>query len=179
MIDPESQVKAFRDFEETLKRYNQSSSADKAPVPEIRIASDRLQKTVRDLDYDFEEKVKTIYKRYIDAFSADIEKDEESLMKSYDLFRGFLSLNESCGDKDTYISGIKINSTVIKKTDYTKKKYFIFLQAFFMFQKGIEDFIPCIIETSSGYVLEFLEQDGYKWTKEERRILDIIQSNFY
>jgi len=181
MANPLDKIEAFRAFEKQLKKYTEAT--DK-PV-QITSKDKALGEAIKQQDLSFEEKITLKYKKIINPVSIEIENDLQSLLNAWELFTKIQELNENTQDPKTYISDFVINSPLTRNPLYVsgvqtnQSLSFACLQAWFLYEKGIEDYVPVINQSQKVPKLEFIPSQSFNPDSNTRRIFSIIKQKFY
>lgn len=159
-------------FSKKMNRFSKSVDA-KRVVKETK--ESRIKKQI---EFYEQERIDFIKKQFLDfqnPITQDIEKDEESLVKAFELYKSLSELNSNLGTKDTFIASKKINSPICKKSEYIHKDKFSYLRLWFIKNYTSENFVPIIVKTDNNFFLEFIHIEEYKYTSVEKEILQVIE----
>ncbi len=175
MFSPEDKVNAFRNFEKKLKRYTESTDES----IEIKSQDHLIKQVIKESAVTYKDKVIRIYQEYIEPQSIQTEQDQDALVKAYDMYKAMLDLNDRMGDTTTRVSSFTISSILARNQLYTVNDKFVYLQMWFMNEKGYNDYVPVMVQTKNGYRLDFVDPDDFAFTGNNRRIASIINEYYY
>lgn len=177
--------KAISDFSKKLKAFVSSGEKD----PHFKSENASLQEKITEREALRRSNIISYYKKFTTP-DVTISEDEDNLMKAYALFKGLRALNQGTGDEHTFIKGTELISPLAQKARYTSGGDFVYLAAWFLFEKGIEDFAPVLEEKkddsskgaaipSASFCLDFIPASKKAFSLHDREILGIIKNEFY
>lgn len=165
----------FDNFKQKIDRIKQSGGE---PLRKPAVPQSPVERIKEKISLDEQERIKSIRVRYCHfqlPLSKEIEEDEISLLKAWELFSKITALNKSDSSKDTYIEKFTIASPITKKSRYTDGLSFKYLQAWFIqnHREKADVFVPEL--TGSGEpLLTFTPAENFKPDPFLKEILSII-----
>ena len=174
MAEKKSILQTLQDFTQKLEEFSQHNGVR---IPQEDSESQKLTRLQNHINQQEEEKralLRTQFQEFILPKTQDIEKDEEDLMKAYDLFCQVKDLNEKSGDRQTHLKSFALTSPLCHKSEYTAEgnTRFALLRLWFLTTKNDAQFVPEISEDSNGSVaLEFTDLDLWQPTSFEKEIM--------
>ena len=174
MAEKKSILQTLQDFTQKLEEFSQHNGVR---IPQEDSESQKLTRLQNHINQQEEEKralLRTQFQEFILPKTQDIEKDEEDLMKAYDLFCQIKDLNEKSGDRQTHLKSFALISPLCHKSEYTAEgnARFALLRLWFLTTKPDAQFVPEISEDSNGSVaLEFTDLDLWQPTSFEKEIM--------
>ena len=169
---------AFDDFKEKFSRFNASGN-DLPPLKKnsSKSSSAKIKEKISSSDEEHVQKIINKYNQYQLPLSKEIEEDELSVLKAYELFSRIRELNSSLGTKKTFIEKIRIASPVAEKQEYVSGTGFAYLQAWFILnhREKAKSFIPVISEHRGDAELAFASAECFKPSPLLKEILTLIQ----
>lgn len=168
------------DFRNALKNFSlkiRKTSGDSNFIrTEIPSKDKILQNQIDSYEKDRILFIKKQYDNFQNPKTSDIEKDEESLVKAFEIFKSLLEIESNKSDNETFLYSKKIVSPICKKNEYANDKTFSFLKIWFI-KKGFSDkYIPSIVKFNEKYFLEFVNLSDCKFSSFEKEILQVIDS---
>lgn len=187
-MEAKNASKAISDFSKKLKAFVSSGQED----PQFKSENASLQEKINEREALRYSNIISYYKKFTTPDSS-LAEDQENLLKAYALFKGLRALNQASGDEQTFIKSGELISPLTQKARYTKGGDFVYLTAWFIFEKGIGDFAPVLVEKNGGgtgaagtgttgvatFMLDFVPSSKRAFSLHDREILGIIQKEFY
>lgn len=180
--EKQSVSKAFGAFSKKLKAFVASEGED----PKFESGSSLLQERIKEREAVRYNNIVSYYKKFTTP-DASIAEDQENLLKAYNLYKGLRTLNQQAGDQNSFIKASEIISPLTQKARYTSGGDFIYLTAWFLYEKQIEDFVPLLEKREDGregngtisFLLDFVTPQKKPFSIHDREILGIIKKEFY
>ena len=155
---------AFNELDEKITRLKNSGEDEKVFSKNSPLHRDSLKEKLSASEEERLSKIREKFSHYQLPLSKEIEEDELSLLKAYELFTKVTDLNDSVRSKTTFIEKFTIASPLSKKSRYSSETGFAFLQAWFILNHSekAEKFIPEIVTVNGKSELVFTEAASYK-----------------
>ena len=173
--NPKSVSKALADFTKKFQRFSKSTE----PQDELKVESPlkSLQDQINERENERASLLRRQFMEYISPVTADIEQDEENLLKAYKLFCKLVETNNTLGDSTTHTKSLLLTSPICKKSEYTSlaaETRFSFLLLWFVVTNPDATFIPQLEQDTNGSLyLNFIERDLWKPTLFEKEIMQV------
>lgn len=188
MAENKSIWKAFSDFSKKFERFQKSENS-------TRIDSNQnlnLQNLINENENSKKTAVLNSFKNYEIPYTKEIEEDENSLLKAYEIFKATLEINKKFADEKTFLMDFKLASPITKKANYIYGGEFIYLQLWFRLCKKIKDFVPILKKVSfdfadkisdekklgeksaENFVLSFVSSDDFEFDSKQKEIVQIV-----
>lgn len=125
--------------------------------------------------------LQTRFSEYLDPVTQAIEKDEEDLLKAYELFVKLVELNKTAGDNSTHLKSIQLTSPLCRKPEYTAEfpsENFSLLRLWFLAKNPEAAFVPEIVEqvnNPGAFLLDFIDIDMWQQTAFEKEVLALLK----
>ncbi len=189
MSEKKSISKAFSDFSKKFERFKNSENSVRL---ENQNKNSTLQNLVNENENSKKQAILNSFKLYEIPFTKEIEDDEESLLKAYEIFKATLEINKNFADEKTFLSDFKISSPITKKSNYIFGGQFVYLQLWFRICKKIQDFVPILKKSSSGFAdknfdekfaagknaesfeLSFVPFDDFEFSLKQKEIVQVV-----
>ncbi len=188
----EKSFSAAEAFSAFARKFAKSTQASGNKKPAIFHEDQLLQKKVNSADETFRLTVISSYKKYLNPFKTlgknsaqakSIAKDQEDLLKAYALFKTVAEANRTTGDAETYIKIDGIQSPLCQKDCYTAGGEFLYMQCWLIFEQGIKDYIPELVEQTvnmqSSYRLTFSPLKTYRFDYQDKEVMAIIEQCYH
>lgn len=170
---------ALADFTKKFARFTSASSSGSQDQSDIKIESPlkSLQDQINERENERASLLRRQFMEYISPVTADIEQDEENLLKAYKLFCKLVEANNTLGDSTTHTKSLLLTSPICKKSEYTSlaaETRFSFLLLWFVVTNPDATFIPQLEQDTNGSLyLNFIERDLWKPTLFEKEIMQV------
>ena len=177
MAEKKNILQTIQDFTQKLEAFSQRGG--------VRVSQDtseaqkltKLQEHINQQEEEKKAELRAQFLEFAEPRTQDIEKDEEDLIKAYELFCQLKSLNEQAGDRQTHLKSMALTSPLCHKGEYTGagtsgNNRFAFLRLWFLTIKPDAQFVPEITEAvSGGFVLDFTDIELWQPTSFEKEII--------
>ncbi len=181
-------AKAFNVFDKILARSTQK--LDGADI-DLQRSDSLLQKKIDEREKDCQRSIVASYSRFQNPFrvlgknsreAQSIEEDKQNLLKAYKLFKVIKEANQKIGDGETFLNVVDLKSPLTQKLRYTSGDDFIYLQCWLIYENGIRDYVPSLVEVEdrleTGYKLEFVPFRRYEFSWNEKEVIAAIEDAF-
>lgn len=177
---------AFDAFAQKLKRFDSSSPA--MPAPTFKNKSAIYQKKIHENEDTYKKEVIGAYKKFLSPYetfgknsgeAAEIEKDRDSLLAAYNLYKSVQETNAKCGNDFTFIKSVVIETPLTRKDRYTIGGEFIYLQCWLKFENNISDFVPELVAVNGTWILRFVPESRFRFSFKENETAETILECFY
>ncbi len=174
MVEKKSILQTIQDFTQKLEEFSQHNGVR---IPQENSETQKLTRLQQHINQQDEEKralLRSQFQEFAMPVTQDIEKDEEDLLKAYELFCQLKSLNEQSGDRQTHLKSLALSSPLCHKSEYAAEgsTRFALLRLWFLTTKPDAQFVPEITEDSNGSVaLEFTDLDLWQPSSFEKEIM--------
>ena len=176
---------AINSFSKKLNRFKKSGKTDRVTTP---TADQRLQQQIRESGERFKMSVVQTYKIYRSPFEAlgkdssraqSIDRDEQLLLKAYELYAGIQELAKEKSDEQTFVSQVVIKSPLSQKASYTDGGQFIYLMMWLYFEKNCQAYMPFFEEAGESGRLNFCPAGKFEFDNHDREIFELVKTEFY
>lgn len=177
MADKRSMLQALNDISQKIKAMSNGAEVAFNSEPS---AMKNLQAQINQHE---EERLKYLQSRlsdYFDPLTQDIEKDEEDLLKAYNLFIQLMEVNKTAGDNTTHLKSYLLTSSICRKSEYTSElpsENFSLLRLWFAAKNPESAFVPELVpvENAPGtFALDFIDIDMWQYTSFEKEIISFL-----
>lgn len=167
---------ALADFTNKFARFKAGEDGLEQDAVKVVSPLKSIQNQINERESERAALLRRQFLEYISPLTADIEEDEEALLKAYKLYCQLVELNNTAGDAGTHLRDISITSPLCRKSDYTKTDgSFSFLRLWFAATNQDALFIPQMERDSNGsWYLSFIEKELWKPTLFEREIMQVV-----
>ena len=178
MVDKKSMLQALNDFSQKIKTMSNGGQVTLNPEPS---AMKNLQTQINQQEEDRLTSLQTRFSEYLDPVTQDIEKDEEDLLKAYELFVKLVELNKTAGDNSTHLKSFQLTSPLCRKTEYTAElpsESFSLLRLWFVARNPEAAFVPEIVQTANSpdsFTLDFIDIDMWQQTSFEKEVISLLK----
>lgn len=164
---------------DTMKKFSEKISRfEKAETKSFQTSDSQnknLEKKLHLSEEERIEKIKNKYETYKNPLSKEIEDDESILLSAYNYFLEHKKLNQKYANHNIKFKKEYIDCPLTKKENYIYKNDFIFLKLWFYLESKNSDYIPELIQDENkNFFITFRESENYKFSLEEKNILQII-----
>lgn len=172
-------------FSKKFSRFKKSGKTDRVTEP---TAGQRLQQQIRESGERFKMSVVQTYKIYRSPFEAlgkdssraqSIDRDEQLLLKAYELYAGIQDLAKEKSDEQTFVSQVEIKSPLAQKASYTDGGQFIYLMMWLYFEKNCQAYMPFFEEAGEAERLNFCPAGNFEFDNHDREIFELVKTEFY
>ena len=154
------------------------------------LSQKRLKESILESEEERRTAVLNAYRAFKFPSSKAVEEDENALSKAYEMFKAVLDLNRGAEKETVEFRHIEMYAPFCDKEFYTSvagagtgsgNGKFIYLAAWFRFEKKITDYVPVMKCRNSGssFYLDFEEAETHLFSPEEKEVLSIIEKEFY
>lgn len=183
-------AEVFSNFSQKLSRFNKSPDAVRVPSPE-KVRNDYIEEKLRERGEKLRSSVVSTYKVFRAPFealgeqsdrAASIDKDEQNLLKAYNLFKSCMDMDKENQDEigATHIRNVEIHSPLAEKASYTQGGQFIYLLCWLHFEQNCQEFFPFFKEIESHNVLCFSRAETFQFSdSHEKEIFELVKAEFY
>ena len=173
----ENVSKALADFTNKFVRFKAGEDEQNPASIKVESPLRSLQNQINEREAERAALLRRQFLEYISPLTADIEEDEETLLKAYKLYCQLVELNNTAGDAGTHLRDISITSPLCQKSEYTgADSRFIFLRLWFVATNQDALFVPQMEQDSNGnWYLVFIEKELWKPTLFEREIMQVVE----
>ena len=166
---------ALEEFSEKFALF----SADPQAAESLKVESPlkSLQDTINERESERASLLRRQFLDYVSPMTADIEADEEALLKAYKLYCQLVELNETAGDAGTHLRDLSVTSPLCRKSEYTGggDGRFCYLRLWFAATNPDALFMPEMEQDANGnWYLSFIEKEMWKPTLLEREIMQVV-----
>ena len=167
---------AFNELDEKITRLKNSGEDEKVFSKNSPLHGDSLKEKLSASEEERLSKIREKFSHYQLPLSKEIEEDELSLLKAYELFIKVRDLDASVRSRTTFIEKTVISTPITKKSRYASETGFAFLQAWFIINHGekAEKFIPEIVSVNGKSELVFTESASYRMPPVLKEILQAV-----
>lgn len=167
---------------EFSKRLNEAkvSAASKTEtedglIKKVKSPLSSLQDQINEREEERTEFLQKQFLEFTSPLTQDIEKDEEELLKAYNLFCQIHQVNQTTGDSKTHLKDLSITAPLCKKSEYSANpNRFSLLKLWFITQTQNLLFVPSLEQTPEGAFLLFTEKDLWKPSLFEKEVLQAV-----
>ena len=155
-------------------KFNKMTDEDKELQENPLSKEDLLQNEINRREEERVEKLRHLFQDYLEPRTQDIENDEVSLLKAYDLFCKVNELSASAQQEgsDARLRSTEIVSPLCAKGDYTLGEQMAFLRLWFLQKHPETEFIPEFIRAENGrFYLDFTARELWTPSSLEKEIL--------
>lgn len=173
----ENVSKALADFTNKFARFKAGEDEQNPASIKVESPLRSLQNQINEREAERAALLRRQFLEYISPLTADIEEDEETLLKAYKLYCQLVELNNTAGDAGTHLRDISITSPLCHKSEYTSDdSRFCFLRLWFIATNQDVLFVPQMEQDSNGnWYLVFIEKELWKPTLFEREIMQVVE----
>lgn len=174
MADSKNITQTLQAFSQKLKSFSQSDTGRIIPGKTDSTNLKNLQNQINRQEQEKMALLRSQLEEFLMPITQDIEKDEETLLKAYELYRQLKSLNEEAGDRQTHLKSLALSSPICHKTEYTSEgsNRFAFLRLWFLSTIPDAAFFPEIIQESNGsFALDFTDIELWQPSTLEKEIM--------
>ena len=174
MADTKTISQTLLDFS---KKLNDFSERGGVRITQADSESGKLTKLQNQINQQEEEKMAQLrsqFQEFTMPVTQDIEKDEEDLLKAYNLFCQLKELNETAGDRQTHLKSLALSSPICHKSEYTSEgnNRFAYLRLWFLTTTPDTAYVPEITPNENGsFSLDFTELELWQPTTLEKEIM--------
>ena len=136
MADKKSMLQALNAFSRKMKTMSDCGQVTLNQEPS---AMKKLQTQINQQEEDRLASLQARFSEYLDPVTQAIEKDEEDLLKAYELFVKLVELNKTAGDNSTHLKSFQLSSPLCRKPEYTAElpsENFSLLRLWFLAKKS-------------------------------------------
>lgn len=172
--EKKSSLQVMDEFAKKMKSIRNSESFSFSDKESKNTNLKKIQNKISEIQNAQEEKILSQYKAFVNPVSKEIEEDENELLEC---FEEFLKINFRKNELNDEESVIFIKSSIPKKTHYTSGTDFIYLRAWFKYEKEKAEFVPTLVKNESGFFrLTFIPAENAQYSIQEKHILNLIES---
>ena len=174
--DSKSISQALADFSNKFARFKAGDGGQEQASIKAASPLQSIQNQINERESERADLLRRQFLEYVSPLTADIENDEEALLKAYKLYCQLVELNSTAGDSGTHLRDISIISPLCRKSEYTAADgRFCFLRLWFAATNPDALFIPQMEQDSNGnWFLGFVEKELWKPTLLEREIMQVV-----
>ncbi len=178
MADKKSMLQALNAFSRKMKTMSDGGQVTFHSEPS---AMKNLQLQIKQQEEERIEALQTRFSEYLEPVTQAIEKDEEDLLKAYELFTQLLALNKNAGDNTTHLKSYQLTSPLCRKPEYTAEfpsENFSLLRLWFLAKNPEAAFAPEIVEqvnNPGSFLLDFIDIDMWQQTAFEKEVLALLK----
>ena len=159
------------------KKFDKLSDADKEQLEIPESKEKKLQDEINRQEEEREAELRRRFSDFIEPRTQDIEKDEEDLLKAYELYCALNELCEAAAKEGSTARprSLELTSPLCRRDDYTLGDEMAFLRLWFLQKNPETDVVPEFIRNENGqFFLDFTERE--LWTPEglEKELLRIL-----
>ena len=168
---------ALADFSSKFARFKAGSGTQEQASMKAASPLQSIQNQINERESERSALLRRQFLEYVSPLTADIENDEEALLKAYKLYCQLVEVNETGGDAGTHLRDISITSPLCRKSEYTGAEgRFSFLRLWFVATNADALFVPQLEQDSNGnWYLAFMEKEMWKPTLFEKEIMQSIE----
>lgn len=176
---------ALSSFSRQLKRFNKANKNERVTEP---TEDSRIQQQIRESGERFKASVVQTYKIYKSPFQAlgqdsaravSIDRDEQNLLKAYELYKAITEGAKEKSDEQTFIADLRISSPLAAKASYTDGGQFIYLLMWLIFEKQCSQYVPYFEEKGGLKVISFCPMENFTFDTHDKEVLDLVKKEFY
>lgn len=174
MADNKTILQTLQAFSQKLEDFSQRGGVRISTQDEEYTNLKNLQNQINQQEEEKREELRSQFQEFLMPVTQDIEKDEENLLKAYNLFCQLKELNETAGDRQTHLKSLALSSPICHKSEYTAEgnNRFAFLRLWFLSTMADTQFVPDLTADPNGsYALEFTELELWQPTSFEKEIM--------
>ncbi|MGN0739868.1 MAG: hypothetical protein ACI4LX_06825 [Treponema sp.] len=171
MADTKSMSKIISNFSKKFSQFNKSENRE---IVRQKNPDRILQEKITASENERKLKLQKDFSAYLNPVTQDIESDEESLLKAYELYRQIFEVTQKFSDGKTHLADIKITSPICTKSEYTQKNKFSFLRLWFLQKNTDADFVPVIICENAKFYLSFVKKEEFEFSGFEKEIMQAL-----
>ena len=167
---------ALADFTSKFARFKAGEGESEQASIKVVSPLKSIQNQINERESERAALLRRQFLEYVSPLTADIEDDEEALLKAYKLYCQLVELNTTAGDAGTHLRDISITSPLCSKSEYTGADgRFSFLRLWFVATNQDALFGPQMEQDSNGnWYLGFVEKELWKPTLLEREIMQVV-----
>ena len=182
MTEKKSITETLQKFSKKLQEFSEREGI-RIPQPDSETQKlAKLQTKINQQEDERRLQLRSQFQEFLMPMTQDIEKDEEDLLKAYELFCQLKSLNEQTGNRQTHLKSLSLTSPLCHKTEYTgtsngpqSNNRFAFLRLWFLTTKPDTEFVPEITEVAGGFVLDFTDLELWQPSSFEKEIMQVFE----
>ena len=176
---------AINSFSQKFSRFKKSGKTERVTEP---TPDRRLQQQIRESGERFKMSVVQTYKIYRSPFEAlgkdstraqSIDRDEQLLLKAWELYAGMLDFAKEKSDEQTFVSRVEVKSPLAQKASYTDGGQFIYLMMWLYFEKNCQTYMPFFEEDGESVRLNFCPAEKFEFDNHDREIFELVKTEFY
>ena len=175
MSEKKSLAASIAAFSDKFTRLNDE---DKELAKNQASRDQLLQDEINKREEEREIKLRNQYQDYLEPRTQDIEKDEASLLKAYELFCKIKELCDAAQKEgsDAKLRSKELVSPLCSMDEYTLGDEFAFLRLWFLQKLPEADVIPEFVRAENGrFYLEFTARELWTPSSLEKEILRALE----
>lgn len=176
---------AVNQFSEKLRRFKGAGGGGISVEPSgISV----LERQIREREDSLRNSVTASYRIYKSPFealgknsprAAAVDRDEQNLLKAYELFRAVTEAEAAHKDEQTFLKAAEIVSPLSQRECYAEGGQLVYLAAWLYFEQNRRDYVPFFPQRQTGRPLTFVRAEDFRPEARDREILEIIAESFY
>ncbi len=137
-----------------------------------------LQNEINRREHEREESLRRQFEDFLNPRTQDIEADEASLIKAYELY---CKINELCQavkeeGSDAHLRTKEISSPLCRRDDYTLGQQMAFLRLWFLKKMPDAAYVPEFVRDENGlFYLDFIDRELWTPTSLEKELLQSLE----
>lgn len=173
MADKKTISQTLQDFSKKLNEFSERGGIIIPPADSEAQNLTRLQNQINQQEEEKMSQLRAQFQEFTEPMTQDIEKDEEDLMKAYELFCQLNELQEKSGDRQTHLKSLSLTSPLCHKAEYTAEdgNRFAFLRLWFLTTNPEAQFVPEITDEAGSFALDFTDIDLWQPSTLEKEIM--------
>lgn len=178
MADKKSMLQSLNAFSQKMKTMSDGGQVTLNQEPSVM---KNLQAQINQQEEERIEALQTRFSEYLEPVTQAIEKDEEDLLKAYELFIQLVELNKTAGDNSTHLKSFQLTSPLCRKTEYTAElpsESFSLLRLWFVARNPEVAFVPEIVQAANSqdsFALDFIDIDMWQQTSFEKEVIALLK----
>ena len=178
MADKRSMLQSLNTFSQKIKAMSNGAEFT------INSEASAMKNLQAQINQQEEERLKYLQSRlseYFEPVTQAIEKDEDDLLKAYNLFIQLMELNKTAGDNTTHLRSFLLTSPICRKSEYTAElpsESFSLLRLWFAANNPDAEFVPDLVQMENApgtFALDFIDIDMWQYTSFEKEIISLLK----
>ena len=174
MAENKTILQTLQAFSQKLDDFSQRGGTRIESQDDEHANLKNLQNQINQQEEEKMAQLRSQFQEFTMPVTQDIEKDEEDLLKAYNLFCQLKELNETAGDRQTHLKSLALSSPICHKSEYTSEgnNRFAYLRLWFLTTTPDTAYVPEITPNENGsFSLDFTELELWQPTTLEKEIM--------
>ncbi len=181
--------KIYKVIKKFSDKFSKFKNAEEKSRNETMPQNKKIQRLITENEERFVHNIIATYKLYKSPFdvlgknssrAVEIDRDQQNLVKIYELYKQIFFVSKEKSDEDTFVVNIDFQTPLATKYNYTEGLQFIYLYAWLIYEKNMNDFVPYFEKNEHNFFkLKFMPLEEYEFNIQEKQILEVIKREFY